>query len=47
MIQNDTILLEDNIIQYNTILLTILLEDMRARLLKKSTFPLKYKEKDN
>ena len=43
MIQNDTILLEDNIIQYNT----ILLEDMRTRLLKKSTFPLKYKEKDN
>ena len=43
MIQNDTILLEDNIIQYNT----ILLEDMRARVLKKSTFPLKYKEKDN
>ena len=43
MIQNDIILLEDHIIQFNT----ILLEEMRTRVLNKSRFPLKYKEKDN
>ena len=43
MIQNDIILLEDHIIQFNT----ILLEDMRTRVLNNSRFPLKHKEKDN